>query len=115
MTAVRTVRVGTRASKLARTQTQLVIDAFSTANPGIEVETVLVSTEGDRSSAPLDQIGGTGVFVSALRDALLAEQIDVAVHSFKDLPTAEVDGITLAAVPSREDPRDALCARDGLT
>jgi hydroxymethylbilane synthase len=92
-----------------------VIDAFSTANPGIEVETVLVSTEGDRSSAPLDQIGGTGVFVSALRDALLAEQIDVAVHSFKDLPTAEVDGITLAAVPSREDPRDALCARDGLT
>jgi hydroxymethylbilane synthase len=115
MTATRTLRVGTRASLLARTQTQLIVDAFSDANPGVAIETVLVSTEGDRNSAPLDQIGGTGVFVSALRDALLAGEIDVAVHSFKDLPTATVDGITLAAVPSREDPRDALCARDGLT
>jgi hydroxymethylbilane synthase len=115
MTATRTLRIGTRASLLARTQTQLIVDAFSHANPGVEVETVLVSTEGDRNSAPLNQIGGTGVFVSALRDALLADEIDVAVHSFKDLPTAPVDGITLAAVPSREDPRDALCARDGLT
>jgi hydroxymethylbilane synthase len=115
MTATRTLRIGTRASLLARTQTQLIVDAFSDANPGVEVETVLVSTEGDRNSAPLDQIGGTGVFVSALRDALLAGEIDVAVHSFKDLPTAAVEGITLAAVPLREDPRDALCARDGLT
>jgi hydroxymethylbilane synthase len=111
----RTIRVGTRASLLARTQTQLVVHAFGAANPGIAVETVLVSTEGDRNSAPLEQIGGTGVFVSALRDALLAGTIDVAVHSFKDLPTAAVHGITLAAVPLREDPRDALCARDELT
>jgi hydroxymethylbilane synthase len=76
---------------------------------------VLVSTEGDRNSAPLDQIGGTGVFVSALREALLSGEIDVAIHSFKDLPTATVESIALAAVPLREDPRDALCARDGLT
>jgi hydroxymethylbilane synthase len=64
---------------------------------------------------PLEQIGGTGVFVSALREALLAGEIDVAVHSFKDLPTTPAPGITVAAVPQREDPRDALCARDGLT
>jgi hydroxymethylbilane synthase len=115
MTVTRTTRVGTRASRLARTQTQLVIDAFGLANPSVAVETVHVSTEGDRNSAPLEQIGGTGVFVSALRDALLAGEIDVAVHSFKDLPTTPVEGIVIAAVPVREDPRDALCARDGLT
>jgi hydroxymethylbilane synthase len=115
MTVTRTIRVGTRASRLARTQTQLVVDAFGSANPGVTVETVLVSTEGDRNSRPLDQLGGTGVFVSALRDALAAGEIDVAVHSFKDLPTAPVEGIVIAAVPVREDPRDALCARDGLT
>ena len=115
MTAARTIRIGTRASLLARTQTQLIVDAFIGANPDVAVETVLVSTEGDRNSGPLDQIGGTGVFVSALREALLSGEIDVAVHSFKDLPTASIEGIALAAVPPREDPRDALCARDGLT
>jgi len=115
MTTTRVLRIGTRASTLARTQTQLVVDAIAAANPGIEVETVHVSTEGDRNTAPLEQIGGTGVFVSALRDALLAGEIDVAVHSYKDLPTAPVDRIALAAVPLRDDPRDALCARDGLT
>ncbi|MCW2522741.1 MAG: hemC [Frankiales bacterium] len=112
--AVRTIRVGTRASLLARTQTGLVVESFRQHNPGVPVETVLISTEGDRSSASLEQIGGTGVFVSALRDALLAGEIDVAIHSFKDLPTASVPAIALAAVPVREDPRDALCARDGL-
>lgn len=115
MTMTRTIRVGTRASLLARTQTQLVVDAFAGSNPDVPVEVVLVSTEGDRSSQPLEQIGGTGVFVSALREALLAGEIDVAVHSFKDLPTAPAPGIALAAVPQREDPRDALCARDGLS
>ena len=111
----RTIRVGTRASLLARTQTQWVVDAFGAANPDTPVETILVSTEGDRSAAPLAQIGGTGVFVSALREALLAGDIDVAVHSYKDLPTAAAPGIALAAVPGRADPRDALCARDGMT
>ena len=83
--------------------------------PDVDVETVLVSTEGDRTAAPLTQLGGTGVFVSALREALLEGTIDVAVHSYKDLPTAPAEGIALAAVPPREDPRDVLCARDGLT
>lgn len=115
MLATRTIRVGTRASLLARTQTQQVVEALGRSNPDVALETVLVTTEGDRSREPLAQIGGTGVFVSALRDALLDDRIDVAVHSYKDLPTASLAGIALAAVPRREDPRDALCARDGLT
>ncbi|HEU5269638.1 MAG TPA: hydroxymethylbilane synthase [Jatrophihabitans sp.] len=115
MTLTRTLKVGTRASLLARTQTQWVVDALTGLQPGLAIETVPVSTEGDRSAAPLAQLGGTGVFVSALREALLAGRIDVAVHSYKDLPTAPAPGIALAAVPQREDPRDALCARDSLS
>lgn len=110
MTATRTLRVGTRASALARTQTQTVVDAIAAP-----VEIVPIVTEGDRTSAALAQIGGTGVFVSALRAALLDGRIDVAVHSFKDLPTQPADGVAIAAVPPREDPRDALVARDSLT
>jgi hydroxymethylbilane synthase len=110
MTVTRTLRVGTRGSALARIQTQAVVDAL-----GAPVEIVPIVTAGDRSAAPLEQIGGTGVFVSALRVALVSAEIDVAVHSYKDLPTAPYDGITIAAVPRREDPRDALVARDGLT
>jgi len=110
MTLTNTLRVGTRASLLARTQTDSVVAALD-----VPVDIVHVSTAGDRSAAALDQIGGTGVFVSALREALLRGEIDVAVHSYKDLPTASADGIALAAVPRREDPRDALIARDRLT
>ncbi|MCW2712073.1 MAG: hemC [Marmoricola sp.] len=108
------VRIGTRASALARTQSGLVADAL-TAATGLPTELVLVRTEGDVSTAPLAQIGGTGVFVSALRDALLRGEVDLAVHSLKDLPTAPADGIAMAAVPQREDPRDVVVARDGLT
>lgn len=110
------IRVGTRASALARTQSQLVADALTRAL-GEECELVLVSTHGDRSDEPLRELaretGGTGVFVSALRDALLAGRVDVAVHSLKDLPTAPAPGIDLAAVPEREDPRDALVSVGG--
>lgn len=81
---------------------------------GQRVEIVPVSTPGDRSSAPIAEIG-VGVFTSALRDALLQGEVDVAVHSYKDLPTAAEEGLALAAVPPREDPRDALIARDGHT
>jgi hydroxymethylbilane synthase len=110
MTVTRTLRIGTRGSALARTQTDSVATAL-----GVPVEIVHIVTEGDRSSAAVSQLGGTGVFVSALRTALLNDEIDVAVHSYKDLPTAPADGITIAAVPLREDARDALVARDGLT
>jgi hydroxymethylbilane synthase len=109
MTATRTLRVGTRASALARIQTDAVVIAL-----GVPVEIVHIVTDGDRSGEALTQIGGTGVFASALRMALLTGEIDVAVHSYKDLPTAPADGITIAAVPEREDARDALVARDGL-
>lgn len=107
------VRIGTRASALARTQTGHVAAALERLGLG-PVELVPVSTEGDRSRAPLASLGGTGVFVTALRQALLDGRCDVAVHSLKDLPTAPAEGIALAAVPLRDDPADALCARDGL-
>jgi hydroxymethylbilane synthase len=109
-----TLRLGTRASRLALTQSQHVADALS-ASSGVPVELVHVSTYGDRSTEAISQLGGTGVFVSALRDALHAGTVDLAVHSFKDLPTAPAPGLTVAAVPPREDPRDVLVARDGLT
>jgi len=109
-----TLRLGTRASQLALTQSQHVADALSAAS-GLAVELVHVSTYGDRSTEAISQLGGTGVFVSALRDALHAGTVDLAVHSFKDLPTAPAPGLTIAAVPPREDPRDVLVARDGLT
>ncbi|WP_027862940.1 hydroxymethylbilane synthase [Marmoricola sp. URHB0036] len=108
------VRIGTRASNLARTQSTLVGEALTTAT-GLEFELVMIRTEGDVSTAPLAQIGGTGVFVSALREALLRGEIDLAVHSLKDLPTTPPEGIAMAAVPTREDPRDVVVARDGLT
>ena len=107
------LRLGTRRSALATAQAQRVADDL-TARTGRAVELVPVTTYGDTSREALAQIGGTGVFVSALRDALLAGDVDLAVHSLKDLPTADADGILLAAVPPREDPRDVLVARDGL-
>jgi hydroxymethylbilane synthase len=109
-----TLRLGTRASELARTQSQAVADAL-TAATGTPVELVHIVTEGDRSSAAIAQLGGTGVFVAAIRRALLEGSVDLAVHSYKDLPTAPEPGLRIAAVPLREDPRDALVARDGLT
>ena len=107
------LRLGTRRSALATAQSERVA-ADLTARTGRPVELVPVTTYGDTSREALAQIGGTGVFVSALRDALLAGDVDLAVHSLKDLPTADADGILLAAIPPREDPRDVLVARDGL-
>lgn len=109
-----TLRIGTRGSALAMAQTRQVADALAKAS-GLDVELVTITTHGDTSTEPLSQLGGVGVFTSALRDALLRGEVDIAVHSFKDLPTAEHDGIVLGAVPKRADARDVLCARDGLT
>jgi hydroxymethylbilane synthase len=97
---------------MAVAQSRQVADLI-TERTGRRVEIVGVTTLGDVSRAQLTQIGGTGVFVSALRDALLAGEVDLAVHSLKDLPAGPADGIVLAAVPPRDDPRDALVARDG--
>jgi hydroxymethylbilane synthase len=108
-----TLRLGTRGSKLALAQSGL-IAAEVTRRTGLDVELVEIVTTGDTSQAPVADLG-VGVFVSALREALAAKEIDFAVHSYKDLPTAPAEGLAIAAIPSREDPRDALIARDGLT
>ncbi|MBP5937759.1 hydroxymethylbilane synthase [Streptomyces acidiscabies] len=107
------LRLGTRRSRLALAQSRQVAEAVSQVT-GRPVELVEITTYGDTSREHLAQIGGTGVFVTALRDALLAGEVDFAVHSLKDLPTAQPEGLTLAAVPVREDPRDVLVARDAL-
>ncbi|WP_226367693.1 hydroxymethylbilane synthase [Pseudonocardia sp. ICBG162] len=99
------LKIGTRPSKLAVAQSTTVADRLVAA--GHPCELVTISTSGDRSSAPIPQIG-VGVFVSQLRDALYAGEIDVAVHSYKDLPSAQPEGLTIAAIPEREDVRDAL-------
>jgi hydroxymethylbilane synthase len=108
----RPLRLGSRRSPMAVAQSRLVADMI-TERTGRPVHLVGVTTHGDVSRAQLSQIGGTGVFVSALREALLGDEVDLAVHSLKDLPSGPAPGIVLAAVPPREDPRDALVARDG--
>ncbi|MGU3652041.1 hydroxymethylbilane synthase [Mycolicibacterium sp. A43C] len=105
------IRIGTRGSLLATTQAGFVRDALI-AN-GHEAELVIISTEGDRNQGPIADIG-VGVFTAALREALADGEVDACVHSYKDLPTARDDRFTIAAVPPREDSRDALVARDGL-
>jgi hydroxymethylbilane synthase len=108
----RPLRLGSRKSPMAVAQSRQVAQMI-TERTGREVEIVGVTTLGDVSRAQVTQIGGTGVFVSALREALLAGEVDLAVHSLKDLPSGPAAGIVLAAVPPRDDPRDALIARDG--
>jgi hydroxymethylbilane synthase len=103
------VRVGTRASALAVAQTTAAVARLQ------GVELVAITSEGDRSAESLASLGGTGVFAGALRESLLAGEVDAVVHSLKDLPTVPATGLALGAVPKRADHRDALCARDGLT
>ena len=112
-TATLTLRLGTRRSALALAQSTTVADAVR--RDGHEVELVEVVTEGDRSSEAIATLGGTGVFVTELRRQLLAGSIDFAVHSFKDLPTQPAEGLVVVALPQREDPRDALVTREGVT
>jgi hydroxymethylbilane synthase len=108
-----TLRLGTRRSALATTQSGWVADRLREA--GHRVELVEITTEGDVSGDLLTAIGGTGVFATAIRHALREGRVDFAVHSLKDLPTAPEEGLVIAAVPAREDSRDVLVARDGLT
>ena len=106
------LRLGTRRSRMAMSQSQGVADEI-TARTGRPVDLVGVTTHGDVSTEQLTQIGGTGVFVSALRERLLDGTVDLAVHSLKDLPTAAPERIALAAVPVRDDPRDVLVSAGG--
>ncbi|OFT23844.1 hydroxymethylbilane synthase [Arthrobacter sp. HMSC08H08] len=105
------MRIGTRASKLALTQAAWAADLTVGKD---RFELVHVTTKGDTDRRHLSQIGGTGVFVNAVREALLNKEVDAVVHSLKDLPTAPEHGIALACIPHREDVTDALCSRDGM-
>jgi hydroxymethylbilane synthase len=115
---VAAVVLGTRGSALARAQTERIIELLADAWPGIACEARPIVTQGDRtqsSGEPLPAIGGKGLFTAELEQALRAGEIDLAVHSLKDLPTEEPVDIALGAVCLRDDVRDCLVARDGLT
>jgi len=106
------LRLGTRRSALAITQSQMVADAVVAAS-GRPVELVPIVSEGDVNRASLSQLGGRGVFANGLREALAADRCDFLVHSLKDLPTAQPEGLVIAATPRREDARDVVVTRDG--
>jgi len=109
----RAIRIATRSSALALAQAAVVGDALGGLT-GAAVSLVHARTAGDRDRRALSVIGGTGVFVGAVRDLVLSGRADLGVHSFKDLPTVPHPDLQVASVPVREDPRDALVARDGL-
>jgi len=105
------VRLGTRGSQLALFQTRCIADALRAIHPGLRVEIEIIQTNGDRVlDAPLPSLGGKGVFTQEIESALLERRIDLAVHSLKDLPTTQPDGLALSAIPKRESPRDVLVA-----
>jgi hydroxymethylbilane synthase len=114
--------LGTRGSPLARAQSGWVRDRLLAAHPGLDIGVSVIVTSGDRQqSAPPDAFFGgdggdsaKGIFVKEIEEAMLAGRIDLAVHSFKDLPTDQPDGLRVCASPVREDPRDALVTREGL-
>ena len=107
----RTFIIGARRSQLSLRQVDIVVAALLAAHPGVHTRFQEIVTQGDASTAPLSQIGGLGVFTKAIEDALLAHEIDIAVHSLKDLPPVLPEGLVLAAVPPRADVRDALVTR----
>lgn len=110
------IRVGTRASALARWQTEHIIALWRRRESGLEVAIVDLTTAGDElADAPLETMEGTGFFTSTLEHALLEGRIDVAIHSYKDLPVISTPGLVVTAVPERGPVEDALCARNGLT
>lgn len=111
---MQTFRVGTRGSKLALAQSTTAAEALATG-AGFDYELVTIKSEGDVLTGPLSQLGGTGVFAAALRKALLDSEVDVAVHSLKDLPAKDLEELAIAAVPQREEVRDALCSADDLS
>jgi len=112
---VRPLRLGTRGSLLARRQAEMAAEALRRAVPDLEIETVLVRTEGDRRAAePLEAIGGQGVFVKDIEARLQAGEIDLAVHSLKDMPPDTPAGLVVGAYLPRDDARDAIAGRDGL-
>lgn len=112
---MRAIRIGTRGSALARWQAEHVAARLREASPGLEVELRIIKTTGDRIlDVPLAKVGGKGLFVKEIEEALTRREVDLAVHSMKDVPTALVAGLGIAAIPEREDARDALCTTSNL-
>ncbi len=107
--------VGSRGSRLSQRQTELALDTLREAHPDVRFQVRAIRTAGDKSRASLSEIGGRGVFIVELERALLDGEIDVAVHSLKDMPSATTDGLAVAAVTERADVRDVLISRDGST
>ncbi len=107
------LRIGARGSQLSRIQAQLVIDALQAAHPQLETEFVPIATKGDLDpDSPLSS--GSGWFTTVIQEALAAGEIDIAVHSYKDLPTKRPEGLIIAAIPVRADPRDAVVSQGNL-
>lgn len=114
MTSSVTLRIGTRGSSLALWQAQWVAEALSSVHPEIKIEVVKIKTKGDKVlNSPMSKVGGKGIFVKEIEDALLGRSIDIAVHSLKDMPSDLPEGLKIGAVPKREDPRDALISKEG--
>ncbi|HEU4896911.1 MAG TPA: hydroxymethylbilane synthase, partial [Actinomycetota bacterium] len=112
----RVLRLATRGSALALAQSRIVVDGLRAAWPELGVELVTVLTEGDRHrDVPAAALGGKGIFTAAVQQAVLDGRADLAAHSAKDLPAAQVPGLVLAAVPRRDDPHDVLLGRSALT
>ena len=109
------IRIGTRPSRLALAQVALIERRLKQAAPGVAIEIVEIRTSGDKlARASLAQVGGKGLFIKELEQALAAGKIDIAVHSMKDLPSLLPDGFAIAAVPERGDARDTLVSRGGV-
>lgn len=116
MAAAQRIVVGTRGSALALAQTEMVVAALRTAHRGVEFDVKIIRTGGDRDqNTPLSEIGGEGMFVKEIEHALQSNDVDLAVHSLKDMPAAQPDDLTLAAILPREDPRDVLVSRHALS
>ena len=110
----RELRIGTRGSQLALYQANWVKDRLTQAHPGLQVSLVKIKTTGDKIlDAPLAKVGGKGLFVKEIEDALLEKRIDLAVHSIKDVTTEFPEGLHLSAITKREDPRDVFISKDG--
>ncbi|MFB3052604.1 MAG: hydroxymethylbilane synthase, partial [Dehalococcoidia bacterium] len=107
--------VGSRGSRLSQRQTELALDTLRKAHPDVHLQVQTIRTAGDKSRASLSEIGGRGVFIVELERALLDNEIDVAVHSLKDMPSATTDGLAVAAVTERADVRDVLVSHDGAS
>lgn len=110
-----TIRIATRRSPLAQAQSRLVLGRLAVAHPDVQFELVTMQTRGDRTGGSLVDVGGKGLFTEELEQAIRAGRVDLAVHSAKDLPASLPGDMSIVACPAREDPRDALLSRDGLS